>query len=157
MIAPSFYMRGHFFLDFVFLSDSFYEAYSNCPEIECKRDRPYVRVCVRINGVLFAVPFRSHINHKYVLWTDEENHCGLDFSKAVVIASEKFIDRSREPHIRPNEFDSLRGKEQLIAQRMRQYIRAYKKARVRMDVPRNRIVCQYSTLQYFESYLGRLK
>ena len=39
----------------------------------------------RINNVLFAIPLRSHINHPFVLWTDKENHCGLDFSKAVKI------------------------------------------------------------------------
>ena len=40
-------------------------------------------VCVQIGGVLFAVPMRSHIKHKYALWADKENHCGVDFSKAV--------------------------------------------------------------------------
>lgn len=110
-------------------------------------------VCVRINGRVFAVPLRSHIKHKYVLWTDEENGCGLDFSKAVVILNAKQIDEEKKPYIRPNEFEALRGKEAIIAQKMKGYIATYKKARQRIDVPRNQRLCKYSTLQYFEKYI----
>ena len=140
-------------MDFIFLSQSFYNAYANCPEIEQKLDRPYVRVCVRINGVLFAVPLRSHISHPHVLWTDKAAQCGLDFSKAVVLTRREYVDANRRPHIRPREFDALRGKEYLVVQRMQQYIHEYKKAKRRLDVPRNRMLCQYSTLQYFERYI----
>lgn len=138
---------------FVFLSEAFYQKYADCPEIEYKRTRPYVMVCVRINGRVFAVPLRSHIKHKYVLWTDEENGCGLDFSKAVVILNAKQIDEEKKPYIRPNEFEALRGKEAIIAQKMKGYIATYKKARQRIDVPRNQRLCKYSTLQYFEKYI----
>lgn len=138
---------------FIFLSQSFYDNYRNCPEIEQKTDRPYIRVCVNVNGVLFAVPLRSNINHPHVLWTDKENRCGVDFSKAVVLSEKAYIDTSRQPHIRQNEFDALRGKEHIIKQRLAQYIRTYKKAKQRLDVPRNKMLCSYSTLQYFEQYL----
>lgn len=127
--------------------------YSACPEIEQKKDRPYIRVCVKINGVLFAVPLRSHIKHRFAMWTDKANGCGLDFSKSVVLEKSEYIDKSRAPHIRPIEYTALRGKEHLVAQRLIQYINTYKKARKRLDVPRNRTICQYSTLQYFEKYL----
>lgn len=138
---------------FIFLSQSFYDNYRNCPEIEQKTDRPYIRVCVNVNGVLFAVPLRSNINHPHVLWTDKENRCGVDFSKAVVLSKKTYMDASRQPHIRQNEFDALRGKEHVIRQRLTQYIRTYKKAKQRLDVPRNKMLCSYSTLQYFEQYL----
>lgn len=91
--------------------------------------------------------------YEYVLWTDEENRCGLDFSKAIVLTKPKYIDRSRKPYIRPNEFNSLRGKERIIEMKMEQYIAAYKKAKQRIDVPRNQIICRYSTLQYFDHYI----
>lgn len=138
---------------FFFLSDAFYKDYANCPEIELKRTRLYVQACIRVDGVYFAVPLRSNIKHKYVLWTDEASRCGLDFSKTVVILKQDYIDRSEEPHIRQNEFDSLRGKEYIVRQRLIQYINTYKKAKNRIDVPRNQKVCEYSTLQYFEKYL----
>lgn len=139
-------------MKFIFLSGQFYTAYAHCPEIERKTNRPYAMVPVKIGQWTFAVPLRSHIHHKYVLWTDEANHCGLDFSKAVVIEKPEYIS-DRQPHIRPNEFERLRGKEYEVERRMRQYIKTYKKARSRQDVPRNRTLCQYSTLQYFEEYL----
>ena len=72
---------------FVFLSNKFYKIYSkeNYPEIEQKSNRPYVQICIEINGVQYAIPLRSDIHHPHVLWTDKANHCGVDFSKAVVI------------------------------------------------------------------------
>lgn len=146
-------MRGRFAMIFTFLSPMFYQDHAGCAEIEQKSTRPYICVQVSVNGVTFAVPLRSNINHSHVLWTDQNAKCGLDFSKAVVLAKPSYIDTTRKPHIRQNEFDTLRGKEFLIKQRLLQYINAYKKAKKRLDVPRNRMLCEYSTLQYFESFI----
>lgn len=110
-------------------------------------------VGVMINGLAFAVPLRSKINHKYVLWTDEANRCGVDFSKAIVITKREYIDRSRKPYIRPAEFECLRGKEYLIEQKMRQYIKTYKEARKRLNVPRCKTIYNFSALQYFDKYI----
>ena len=57
--------------------------------MEQKDNRPYIQVYVEIDGVQFAIPLRSEIHHPHVLWTDKANHCGVDFSKAVVIADYK--------------------------------------------------------------------
>lgn len=140
-------------MEYIYLSESFYRDYIECTEIEQKPTRPYIRICVRINGVLYAVPMRSHIKHKYVLWTNKDAGCGIDFSKAVVITKAEYIRQDRTPHIRQDEFDALKGKEHIVAQKMEQYIKAYKKAAARLDVPRNRMMCKYSTLQYFEKYI----
>lgn len=140
-------------MTFIFLSQSFYDDYQGCFEIEQKADRPYIRACMEINGVIFAVPLRSNINHPHVLWTNEEKHCGIDFSKTVVLTKDSYIDYSRKPHIRQVEFDILRGKEHILQQHLIKYIHAYKKAKKRLDVPRNRRLCEYSTLQYFEKYI----
>ena len=66
---------------FIFLSDAFYRAYpsSQYPEMEQKQNRPYIQVCVEIDGVQYAIPLRSEINHPHVLWTDKANHCGVMF------------------------------------------------------------------------------
>ena len=140
---------------FVFLSGKFYELYpeSIYPEIEKKRDRPYVYVATLVNEVQFAVPLRSNIRHTHVLWTDKEHHCGVDFSKAVVIAAPDYIDTKRTPHIRPNEFRTLIGKEYLISQKMASYIRKYKNAKDKLHIQANKDLHDYSTLQYFEEYL----
>ena len=99
--------------NFIFLSQLFYNDYPNTvfPEIEQKIDRPYIQFIIDLNGYKFAVPLRSNINHPHCYYTDRTNRCGLDFSKAVVITDEKYIDTLRTPHIRQNEFNALRGKE----------------------------------------------
>jgi protein AbiQ len=140
---------------FIFLSETFYSDYpaANYPEMEQKKTRPYVQVIVEISGVIFAIPLRSAINHPFVLWTDKKNHCGIDFSKAVVISNEKYIDKVKIPHLRQNEFNALRGKDYRIRVKFEKYIEKYKEARKDLSKPINRILCSYSTLQYFEKYI----
>lgn len=141
---------------FVFLSKKFYDTYptSQYPEMEQKQNRPYIQVCVEIDGVQYAIPLRSDIHHPHVLWTDKRNHCGVDFSKAVVITDESYIDSSIEPHLRQNEFDALRGKDFKIKTKMEKYIADYKKAKNALDKPINQTLVKYSTLQYFEQEIG---
>lgn len=95
---------------FIFLSDAFYQTYIHCSEIEQKKDRPYICLLVDIDGVQFAIPLRSNIRHPHCYLTDPENHCGADYSKAIVLVKQTYIDTVRKPHIRQNEFDALRGK-----------------------------------------------
>ena len=141
---------------FVFLSKKFYNTYpaSQYPEIEQKENRPYIQVCVEIDGVQYAIPLRSDIHHPHVLWTDKEKNCGVDFSKAVVIKDEDYIDSVKEPHLRQNEFDALRGKDYKIKTKMAKYIGDYKKAKNDLSKPINQTLVKYSTLQYFEKEIG---
>ena len=139
---------------FLFLTPAFYQDYSDCPEIVTKQNRPYVQVCVRINDLLFVVPMRSNIRHEYVLWTNKENGCGLDFSKAVVILDEeRYIDSVHKPQIRQNEFNALKGKDQIVYKKMMQFINQYKKAKENQHIKQKEQLCRFSTLQYFEEYL----
>lgn len=142
-------------LDLVFLTDAFYSDYSSCPEIEKKRDRPHAQVTIEVSGLLFCIPFRSHIRHDYAFWTDKANRCGLDFSKAVIVSDpDRYIDRSRRPHLRPNEFAMLKDvREYEVVRRLRMYIAQYKAARLSPEKKRNALLLQYSTLQYFEENL----
>jgi protein AbiQ len=144
-------------MKFLFLTQQFYDDHKECTEIEQKLTRPYSQVHAKINGVQFAIPLRSGIRHKHVLWTNKLEKCGLDFSKAVVIVDDKYIDKTTEPHIRQNEFDSLRGKEYIVEQKMLKYISDYKKAKTELNIERNKILCQYSTMQYFEEYIGNIE
>lgn len=63
------------------------------------------------------------------------------------------MDGEREPHLRQNEFNALRGKDFKIKQKMKKYIEQYKKAKEKPEDPINKILLEYSTLQYFEEYL----
>lgn len=141
---------------FVFLSQKFYNTYptSQYPEMEQKQNRPYIQVCVEIDGVQYAIPLRSDIHHPHVLWTDKKNHCGVDFSKAVVIKDESYIDLVIEPYLRQNEFDALRGKDFKIKSKMVKYIADYKKAKKDLSKQINQMLVKYSTLQYFEKEIG---
>lgn len=142
-------------LKFVFLTDQFYSDYAACPEIEKKRNRPHAQVTLQLGSQLFCIPFRSHISHQYAYFTDEENRCGLDFSKAVVVTDpQKYIDQRRKPYLRPHEFAALKDvREYEVSRRLHLYIAQYKKAKANPGTQRNALLLQCSTLQYFEEYL----
>jgi len=144
-------------MKFIFLSRLFYRAYMECHEIEKKETRPYVQVYTQIGGYTFAIPLRSNINHQHVLWTDKPQKCGVDFSKAVIVLKEEYIDPVNKPYIRQSEFDSLRGKEFIIQKKMIHYIETYRKAKQNTHIERNRMLCAYSTLQYFEEYIDQIQ
>ena len=138
----------------MFLTKAFYKAHANCHEIERKETRPYIRIQVMVNGVLWGIPLRSHISHEYVLWTDKDNNCGIDFTKAVVITDPARYISATQPHIRSDEFKVLKKiDEHRVVQKLNQYIKAYKKAKERPEIPHNKQLLQYSTLQYFEKYI----
>lgn len=144
------------FLDFIFLSTAFFTQYDRKTYVEIliKDDRPFCMVKVQIDDNTFAIPFRSNINHPNAFLTDKQNKCGIDFSKAVIINDEKFIDRSTDPYIRPNELREIRGKDHNVVVGMKSFIQLYKKANLRKDIKRNKILCKFSTLQYFHKELG---
>lgn len=141
---------------FIFLSSKFFRTYpaNEYPELAQKQDRPYIQVYVTINGVHFAIPLRSSIHHPYVFWTDRERKCGVDFSKAVVLPDESYINEELTPYLRENEYLALRGKDFIIKKEMQKYIEKYKVAKQNMDNPFNRKLVRYSTLQYFETEIG---
>jgi len=141
-------------VNFIFLTTDFYNDYKHCTEIEQKENRPYAMVLATINNIDFAIPLRSNINHKHVVWTDEPNKCGLDLSKTIVISDKKHIEITKVPYIRQIEFDALRGKEHFIKQRLESYIRHYMKALGKQQYAEKALLCKYSTLQYFHNELG---
>lgn len=141
-------------LKLVFLTKAFYTAYQSCPELEQKGNRPYVQIQVNIDGVLWGIPLRSHIRHNNAIWTNKENGCGLDLTKAVVITDPANYISSVTPYIREDEFAVLKKlTEYEVTQKLRKYIKIYKKAKGHREVKRNRDIVSYSTLQYFEKYI----
>ncbi|MDF2519468.1 MAG: hypothetical protein K0R84_96 [Clostridia bacterium] len=59
---------------FKYLSDEFYIKYNHdtYPEILEKDNRPYTQTITNVNGLLFAIPLRSHISHDNVFWSDKK-------------------------------------------------------------------------------------
>ena len=138
----------------MFLTEEFYKAHENCPEIEQKENRPYIQIRIMIDGVLWGIPLRSHINHSHAIWTDKENGCGIDFTKAVVIKRPDQYISNIQPHIRPDEFKVLkRLDEYRVVQKFQKYIKDYQKAKQHPEVPRNKRLVEFSTLQYFEDFI----
>lgn len=131
---------------YILLSDAFYRKYSGCPEILKKQTRPYVCLAVEVDGMLFAIPFRHHIRHKYAFFTVGE--AGLDYTKAVVIEDMSMVS-SATPTIEQKEFNSLKGRDALVESGMRKYYGLVLKSK---RYPGNRHyanILKYSALQYF--------
>lgn len=143
-------------LKLVFLSSAFYADYASCKEIEKKPLRPHAQVTVDLDGLMFCVPFRSHIAHQYAIMTDKRNSRGLDFSKAVVITDEaKYIVPDKAPHISEDEFAVVKTiSDYEVAKRLKAYIGKYKRAKANPTMERNARLLKYSTLQYFEKEIG---
>lgn len=138
-------------MKYIYLSSSFHIDYPQTiyPEIERKIDRPYILIYVNINNYNFAIPMRSHINHKFAYITDKMNKCGVDFSKTVYIKDIKYINQIDKPQIRQNEFNFLKGKDNIIKKKLLRYIKEYVEARNSQDLNRLKHF-QFSTLKYFE-------
>ena len=138
-----------------FLSDAFFDKYPSeqFPEIEAKRSRPYVFYVVELeDGVWFAIPLRSHVKHPYVFRTSASG--GLDYSKAVPILDESFVDATRRAYVRSAELPLIRKNRGAIKDGLRTYIEQYREARRHPRRRRNARLIGYSTLQYFEEELG---
>lgn len=140
---------------YVLLTKEFYNDYITFTEIEQKENRPYSMAVATINNIDFAIPLRSNIIHAQVVWSDRTNRCGQDLSKSIVITNKvRYIDDTNKAHIRQNEFNALRGKEHIISERLKQYIKIYTNALEKQHLPDKRLLCQYTTLQYFHQELG---
>ena len=141
-------------MKYTFLTQQFYDDHTNCPQILQKKDRPHVQLTLVVNGITWCIPMRSHVTHPHAYITDRTNHCGVDFSKAVAIVDTgKYLDTATKPHIRPLEFNALRGKEYILQQKFQKYIREYKHAKANIHIQRNQNLVTMSTLQYFEQYI----
>lgn len=140
-------------MKYIFLTEQFYKDYEKCPEIEQKRFRPYIMLLVKIDNLTFALPLRSHIKHPYAFFTDNENHCGVDYSKAVIITNESLYIDTKRPTLRPNEHKALQGKAYIITKEFSRYLNDYKKA-VTKNTKRLDYTYKYCTLQYFHNELG---
>ena len=138
---------------YIFLSEKFYDDYSNCLEIEHKRFRPYIMLILQIDNLTFALPMRSHIKHKYAYITDAENNCGVDYSKAVIINDEEKYIAKIKPNIRENEYKALFGKEYIITKEFSKYLSNYKKSII-AKADRTKYMYKYSTLKYFHKELN---
>ena len=121
--------------------------------MEIKEDRPYTHVQVEVYNQLFCIPLRSHIDHPHALFTNKKERCGVDYSKAVVINNDEYIDKTKKVFLRPNEYKKLKGKDFTIKKQFLVYIELYKQAKIDDTVDHREEILAFSTLQYFEDYI----
>lgn len=134
----------------VLLSEKFFHDFAHCPEILQKKNRPYACLTVRIDGVLFAIPFRHHISHRYAFITYAD--CGLDYTKAVVIRDSSDLSPER-PVVDSAEWNAVRRGENKILYGFKSYLNQYRRAMRLPDNPRSANILKYSSLQYFQEYI----
>ena len=83
---------------------------------------------LEVDGILFAIPFRTHIRHKHsYIFKDSSrsDQSGLDFTKAVVVTDPSYI--GEETLIDSGEYAEFLKKQDVIARRFDKFIRDYKK------------------------------
>jgi protein AbiQ len=142
-------------MKYTFLSQKFYNDYphNKFPQMEIKQNRPYVHVTIEAYGYLFCIPLRSNIEHPHAFFTNKKEKCGVDYSKAVVIVDEDYIDKTTKVYLRADEHKKLYGKEYIIKKQLIQYIELYKRAKIDETVSHRNDILKFSTLQYFEKYI----
>ncbi len=142
-----------------YLSPLFYQKYKDCSEIMSKGEtRPYVIIIVEVENHKFAIPIRTHLHKtKDCYESNPKTNSGLDYTKAVVITKNEYIDSSRFPEIEHKEFNYIKFKEKEIKLAFAKFVSDYKKDVIRhlknLKIPANPRF-QYCTLQYFKKELG---
>lgn len=123
--------------------------------MEIKEDRPYAYAHVQVEAYnqLFCIPLRSHIDHPHALFTNKKERYSVNYSKAVVINSDEYIDKNRKSFLRPDEYKKLKGKDFMIKKQFLAYIELYKQAKIDESVDHREEILKFSTLQYFEEYI----
>ena len=142
-----------------YLTEKFYEEYGskNYPEIEQKTDRPYMVFLVNIDNNTYAIPFRTNVKHKacYKFKTssrDTKSSTGLDYSKAVIVNSEKYIGQSAT--IDNKEYLELSKKYYFIIKQFKTYVQGYMKYVKGEANEFEAKKYKFSTLQYFHKELN---
>ena len=116
-------------MEFHRLSKDFYAQFSKYKEVLTKEDRPYYVLLLELDGLIYAIPLRSHIMHPYCFIADDSDgqNRGLDYSKAVLITdTTRYIDPASVT-IRQYEYNVYKQREHLIRKQFSSYVASYKK------------------------------
>lgn len=142
-----------------YLSQLFYNKYKNCTEILNKGEtRPYIILVIEVENKKFAIPIRTNLHKtKDCYESNPQTNSGLDYTKAVVILKDEYIDTTKYPEIDHKEFNYIKFKEREIKLSFEKFLVDYKKDFIRHKknpkIPVNPRF-QFCTLQYFIKELG---
>ena len=142
-----------------YLSSLFYQKYKDCTEIMSKGEtRPYIILVLEIENNKFAIPIRTKLHKtKDCYESNPQTNSGLDYTKAVIISRDDYIDSTRFPEIEHKEYNYIKFKEREIKLAFAKFVADYKKDVIRhrknSSIPINPRF-QYCALQYFIKELG---
>lgn len=142
-----------------YLSAVFYQKYKGCTEILSKGEiGPYIIILIEVEKYKFAIPIRTNLHKtKDCYESNPQTNSGLDYTKAVVISHDDYIDSTKYPEIEHKEYNYIKFKEKEIKIAFTKFVEDYKKDVIRHkknpNIPANPRF-QYSTLQYFKKELG---
>jgi protein AbiQ len=137
------------------LTQEFYNDHSAMNEILINANRPYCVMILTVDGLDFAVPFRTNIghNHSYLFTgSPRGNNSGVDFSKAIVLTDRKYL--GNETMIENHEYSMFINNKDIILRRFKKFIENYKKWHNDPPYYHQENLFRYSSLQYFHSELG---
>lgn len=155
------------------LSEKFYQESGHLIEVMDKaedgvtytpkaKSRGYGVLLIDIEGVRFAIPFRSNIPHTNCFVgkriTNESGQVirmGLDYTKSVVIFDKSFVTNRRFKMRDSREYWNIVNNEEKIISEFSDYVSKYKKAIQDND---ENIIAEYdlSTLKNYHKELGLL-
>lgn len=120
--------------------------------------RPYIIILVEVENNKFAIPIRTNLHKtKDCYETNPKTNSGIDYTKAVVISRDDYIDFTRYPEIEHKEYNYIKFKEREIKTAFSRFVVEYKKDFIRHkknpNIPSNPRF-QYCSLQYFIKELG---
>ena len=91
--------------------------------------------------------------------SNPQTNSGLDYTKAVVISRDDYIDSTRYPEIEHKEYNYIKFKEKEIRLAFAKFVADYRKDVIRhnrnKNIPENPRF-RYCALQYFKKELGLL-
>lgn len=123
-------------LELKFLSESFYQNHApKIKEILFKDTRPYCVLLVKVKGLQFALPLRSHIPDREGCGFKTIEHQeskeqrkkfkGIDFSKAILISDDSFLKHDHVVLKDKNEWIFIIGNGKKIAKEFKHYVEGY--------------------------------
>jgi protein AbiQ len=153
------------------LSENFYQQNGHLSEVMDKstdgvtytskaESRGYGVLLFDVEGLKFAIPFRSNIPHKKCFVSKKKTdtngrirRMGLDYTKSVVITDESFVTNQSFKMKDSREYFNVVNNEDRIIFEFSEYVKKYKKAIQEND---ENIIAEYklSTLKNYHQNLG---
>ena len=132
----------------------------NIPEMMQKNNRPFASISFQVQGVLWLIPLRSFIKHKYAFLYPHMNKedkgkgmkKGLDFTKAVAVDQSVTYTPINIPQA---EFKFYQKNINVVKKKFVGHLKKVRKAMDKPDVPAHQNLLRYTTLKSFRTAIDQ--